>query len=81
MRTHPQKRAEAHRVKTGRMGSTRADGNNGHFKIPSPVREKDILFVRVSDGGAWDHCSVSLKMRTPTWKELCFIKDLFWENG
>jgi hypothetical protein len=78
MREHPAKFAEVHRVKTEHMRSTRADGNNGAFKIPSPVRDQDILYVVASDRGGWDHCSVSLQMRTPIWKELCFIKDLFW---
>jgi hypothetical protein len=79
MRKHPAKIAEVHRVKNGQRGTTRADGNNGAFKIPSPVRNQDILYVIASDGGGWDHVSASLKMRTPIWKELCFIKDLFWE--
>jgi len=79
MRKHPQKAAEIHRVISGQMGSTRADGNNGAFAIPSPVRRQDTLYVIASDSGAWDHCSVSLKIRPPTWKELCFIKELFWE--
>lgn len=78
MKKHPAKKAEIHRIKTGQMGSTKACGNNGAFAIPSPVRKQAILYVVASDGGAWDHVSVSLKTRTPTWKELCFIKDLFW---
>lgn len=27
----------------------------------------------------WEHLSVSLPDRTPTWEEMCFLKDLFWE--
>lgn len=79
MRKHPSKKAEKYRIVSGPMRSLKADGNNGAFAIPSPVRKQDILYVIASDGGMWDHCSVSLKIRTPTWKELCFIKDLFWE--
>lgn len=37
------------------------------------------LRVMASDGGGWDHVSVSLATRTPTWEEMCFIKDLFFE--
>jgi len=29
---------------------------------------------------AWEHVSVSLKHRTPTWEELCFVTGLFWED-
>lgn len=27
----------------------------------------------------WEHVSISLPDRCPTWEEMCFIKDLFWE--
>lgn len=26
----------------------------------------------------WEHLSVSLPDRCPTWEEMCFLKDLFW---
>ncbi len=28
----------------------------------------------------WEHVSVSLKQRCPTWDEMCFVKDLFWAD-
>ena len=28
----------------------------------------------------WEHVSVSLPDRCPTWEEMCFIKDLFWNS-
>lgn len=31
-------------------------------------------------GPAWDHVSVSLADRCPTWAEMCFVKDLFFED-
>lgn len=53
------------------------EGNNGFFKIPF---ENVLLFVQASDGMEWEHCSVSLnKNRCPTWEEMCFIKNLFWD--
>lgn len=40
-----------------------------------------IYRVLISDGGGWDHVSVSLdKKRCATWEELCWIKDLFFED-
>ena len=54
------------------------DQSNGMFDIPLPNGE--IAGVIVSDGGGWDHVSVSLKGRCPTWKEMCFIKDIFFEK-
>ena len=77
MKNKPSQKAEKYRITKGHMASNKSYGNNGAFLIPSP--QKKVLTVIVSDGGGWDHCSVSMPNRTPTWKELCFIKDLFWE--
>lgn len=30
------------------------------------------------DVSPWEHVSVSLRDRCPTWEEMCKIKDLFW---
>lgn len=62
------------------MQSTTADGPNGFFFIPGP--ERATLRVQASNGGGWEHVSVSVyrKERTPTWAEMCFVKDLFWDK-
>lgn len=51
----------------------------GAFTIPT----KNGFFLRVIcspfDGlKEWEHVSVSLPNRCPTWDEMCKIKDLFW---
>lgn len=28
----------------------------------------------------WEHVSVSTLTRVPTWEEMCFVKDLFWDE-
>jgi len=28
----------------------------------------------------WEHVSVSYPMRCPTWEEMCFIKNIFWDE-
>ena len=33
-----------------------------------------------SDGMGWDHVSVSLPDRCPTWEEMCKVKALFWDD-
>lgn len=38
------------------------------------------LRVVVSWGGGWEHVSVSLPTRCPTWDEMCWIKRLFWDD-
>lgn len=37
------------------------------------------LRVIFSDGSGWDHVSVSLATRCPTWEEMCFVKDTFFD--
>lgn len=66
---------EEYRVKTGELGSTDWDGNNGCFVIPFESRD---LVVVASDGAGWDHVSVSLPTRCPNWREMCYVKSLFW---
>lgn len=53
---------------------------NGAFAIMGPKGNR--LHVISSDGYGWEHVSVSVrgKPRTPTWEEMNFVKDLFWEE-
>lgn len=56
-------------------------GNNGVFWIPSRDRKQPApLRVIASDGLDWEHVSVSLPTRCPTWEEMCRIKGLFWDS-
>lgn len=62
--------------------SKKDDGANGLFWVPCPISPKlgfSKLKVIVSDGMGWDHVSVSLPKRTPTWEEMCYVKDLFFD--
>ena len=77
MKDKPSAIAEKYRVATGPMGSDASYGNNGCFVIPYKHHK---LTVIVSDGAGWDHVSVSLKGRCPTWAEMCFVKDLFFRD-
>ena len=70
---------EKYRLTTGRMGSSELDGNNGQFVVKTP-RMKRPLYVQASDGAGWEHVSVSLPHRCPTWEEMCLIKRMFWDE-
>ena len=39
-----------------------------------------LLTVIASDGLGWEHVSVSLRNRTPTWAEMEFARELFWRD-
>ena len=68
---------EEYRLKDvgGPLSSSEEDGNNGAFLTSFESRD---LFIIASDGKGWEHVSVSIKTRTPNWKEMCYIKDMFW---
>ena len=34
--------------------------------------------VIASWGMGWEHVSVSMKNRCPTWEEMCLVKNIFW---
>jgi hypothetical protein len=55
------------------------DGNNGYFLIHH-IKLRVPIQVIASDGLDWEHVSVSLPHRCPTWDEMCFIKNLFWDE-
>ncbi len=70
-----------YRITRGQMASTADDGNNGAFFVRGPNRKETCpLMVIATDGMGWEHVSVSLPGRCPTWAEMCFIKGLFWDD-
>ncbi len=71
------KAIEQYRIRLGLLHSDETFGNNGAFEIQLGCR---TLYAIVSDGSSWEHVSVSLKQRCPTWDEMCFVKDLFWAD-
>ena len=65
-----------YRAHEGRLASDDSFGNNGLFIVPN---HHGALRVIASDGMDWEHVSVSLAHRVPSWRELCEIKALFWD--
>jgi hypothetical protein len=74
------------------MGTDSSYGNNGAFWLPSPEPGWG-LFLICSDGtdgdavgelAVWEHVSVSARntkrTRIPSWKEMCHVKDLCWDE-
>ena len=81
MRILPPIKLELGRVTDGPYGSTSADGMAGAFQIRSPKdRPLNIMSSGVDQQYWWEHVSVSTHGRTPFWEEMCFVKDLFWEE-
>lgn len=58
-------------------------GNNGAFYLPKVGKDRGYyFFCKISDGMGWEHVSVSIptENRSPTWEEMCYIKDVFWDE-
>ena len=73
---------EPHRFRTGPWGSATGD-DFGAFKIPGPAGEELMIIASPGDASQnipWEHVSVSTRHRCPTWKEMCYVKDLFWNE-
>ena len=73
---------ERYRIAVGPYASPRS-ADYGAFHFPGPCGAD--LHVIASPGDAngdipWEHVSVSLAKRTPNWKEMCFVKGLFWDD-
>jgi hypothetical protein len=69
-----------YRITKGVGASDESYGNNGAFIID---RGRTKFIIVASDGEGWEHVSVHCvtegKERTPTWSEMCFIKNMFWD--
>lgn len=71
------------------LGFPHKRGDNfGWFMVPHPKKGTMIdgkftpifFAIQADDQTNWGHVSVSLSNRTPTWDEMVFIKNLFWND-
>lgn len=65
-----------------RVKRTAVDGGSGFINLP---RNNKTGYTKASIiwswGGGWEHVSVRpLNGTMPTWDDMCFIKDMFWED-
>lgn len=68
------------RITWGPMATTEKDGCNGAWRIKLKGQASTVnATVLTSDGGGWEHLSVTLERGLPTWDMLQQLKDLFWE--
>jgi len=79
---------ERGRICQGQFTSIPGDHNGATLvKCPATGAELKIIF---SDGDSWsevglpgepwEHVSVSLRQRTPTWQEMAWVKDQFFDE-
>lgn len=83
MRTTLPKKLEDGRVRTGLMRSDPSYGPYGKFILMGPC---GTMLMIVASGAespqslGFEHVSVSTEKRCPNWPEMCFVKDLFWDE-
>lgn len=85
MRKELPAKLEDGRSRTGQFASDPSWGPYGLFLIQGPCGEKLKIVASGADSGdpisdGWEHVSVSTRRRPPNWQEMCFVKDLFWDD-
>ena len=77
---------EQYRIRRGEWASSPRDPF-GMFILPPTVRRRESIKIIATDGldpdsklEPWEHVSVSLATRCPTWDEMCLVKSLFWDD-
>lgn len=73
------------KLELGRVDGEPDWGAYGRFIIHGPCGERLCIVASGADdddeaSGGWEHVSVSTRRRTPNWTEMCFVKDLFWDE-
>lgn len=57
------------------------DGLNGRFILQGPSGSKLHLISYDGKSSGWEQVSIATdRKRCPNWPEMCFAKDLFWEE-
>lgn len=56
------------------------DKDGGYYEVRSPLQTSQNLSIIASTGEGWDHVSVSLPRRIPTWIEMDYIRSLFFKD-
>jgi len=85
MRDKLPEKLEAGRLTSGPMASHRSWGGYGAFFVQGPCGEELKIIASGDDADdkdshGWEHVSVSTRRRCPNWQEMCFVKDLFWDE-
>lgn len=52
---------------------------NGKLKVDNSLEK--ALHFKFSWGAGFEHLSVSTPIKTPTWEQMCRMKDIFWGDN
>jgi hypothetical protein len=68
------------------LGTDSSAGNNGFFIIPHYRINNYEIRCYATSGLGWEHVSITIApkgkdaTRCPTWEEMCWAKDRFWNE-
>jgi hypothetical protein len=77
MRPAPNSLIEKYRLLTDPASVLCRGTNTGSFLVHFKAYQLKVI---ACDLCGWDHVSVSLSSRVPSYEEMCFIKDLFFRD-
>ncbi len=84
MKPEPNTELDKYRMVHPTMGASPKGASYGAFRI---LMSNCVLSVISSgeekecpENKGWEHVSVSIGSRTPTWEEMVFVKNLFWQD-
>lgn len=80
MRPSFSERVERGRVLSGEYASRPGDDYGFFFLRTNAHVDLKVMVSSGSDLVPWQHVSVSARDRTPTWDEMCWVKNLFFEE-
>lgn len=83
MRSEPNVIADKYRTSHPMMPDTEFGDSFGYFEfqVESSGETMRIISSGIQPRGGWEHVSVSLWNRCPTWEEMSLVKSLFWDDG
>src|SRR5580765_948730 len=71
---------EAGRVRQGEWRSPVGKIWGAFFIMGPSGRQLKIISSGIDYEYGWEHVSVSIEGRTPNWEEMCWVKNLFWDE-
>ena len=67
-------------IKKNRYLQIKAEGHDGFGGTYYDKKSRCYLNFIMSWGAGWEHCSVSMPTRCPSWEQMCVMKELFWKD-
>ena len=72
--------AEKYRKEHPTLGDSPAGANYGYFEVHRPSGIMRIISSGTDMEFMWEHVSVSFADHIPTWDDMQFAKELFWQD-